>query len=140
MLSVIRVDTADEALEVENNNPHGNAACIYTQSGASGEYFSSRFRTPPDRWWSLKILVVLRAFAEGWWRSGSAMIGVNIGIPVPREPFSFGGLYGVPAHPPSAVAPRFPRLPFVVDTIGVKKFARSLTVAVSALRDKEQVR
>jgi hypothetical protein len=22
------------------------------------------------------------------------MIGVNIGIPVPREPFSFGGLYG----------------------------------------------
>ena len=52
VLSVIRVDTADEALEVENNNPHGNAACIYTQSGASGEYFSSRFRTPPDRSWS----------------------------------------------------------------------------------------
>ena len=26
--------------------------------------------------------------------TGSAMIGVNIGIPVPREPFSFGGLYG----------------------------------------------
>ncbi len=22
------------------------------------------------------------------------MLGVNIGIPVPREPFSFGGLYG----------------------------------------------
>jgi acyl-CoA reductase-like NAD-dependent aldehyde dehydrogenase len=38
---------------VENANPHGNAACIYTQSGASGEYFASRFR--------------------------SAMIGVNIG-------------------------------------------------------------
>jgi len=53
---------------VENANPHGNAACIYTQSGASGEYFASRFR--------------------------SAMIGENIGIPVPREPFSFGGLYG----------------------------------------------
>ena len=65
---MIRVNTADEALAIENSNPHGNAACIYTQSGASGEYFSSRFR--------------------------SAMIGVNIGIPVPREPFSFGGLYG----------------------------------------------
>jgi malonate-semialdehyde dehydrogenase (acetylating)/methylmalonate-semialdehyde dehydrogenase len=68
VLSVIRVGTADEALAVENANEHGNAACIYTQSGASGEYFTSRFR--------------------------SAMIGVNIGIPVPREPFSFGGLYG----------------------------------------------
>lgn len=22
------------------------------------------------------------------------MLGVNIGIPVPREPFSFGGMYG----------------------------------------------
>jgi malonate-semialdehyde dehydrogenase (acetylating)/methylmalonate-semialdehyde dehydrogenase len=22
------------------------------------------------------------------------MIGVNVGIPVPREPFSFGGMYG----------------------------------------------
>mmetsp|Transcript_648 Transcript_648/g.1316 ORF Transcript_648/g.1316 Transcript_648/m.1316 type:complete len:86 (-) Transcript_648:259-516(-) len=22
------------------------------------------------------------------------MLGVNVGIPVPREPFSFGGLYG----------------------------------------------
>jgi len=27
-------------------------------------------------------------------RFRTAMIGVNIGIPVPREPFSFGGLYG----------------------------------------------
>ena len=144
MLSVIRVDTADEALEVENNNPHGNAACIYTQSGASGEYFSSRFRTPPDLVGGpdLKILVVLRAFAEGWWRSGSAMIGVNIGIPVPREPFSFGGLYGVPSACPTTLgrSPSFPSFAFVVNTIGVKKCARSLTASVSALRDKEQVR
>lgn len=68
VLSVIKVTTADGALAVERANPHGNAACVYTQSGASGEYFASRFN--------------------------SAMIGVNIGIPVPREPFSFGGLYG----------------------------------------------
>jgi len=27
-------------------------------------------------------------------RFRAAMLGVNIGIPVPREPFSFGGLYG----------------------------------------------
>ena len=29
-----------------------------------------------------------RYFTE---RAGAGMVGVNIGIPVPREPFSFGG-------------------------------------------------
>eukprot|EP01035_Chromulina_nebulosa_P020265 gene20265-26309_t len=68
VLSIIQVDTWDEALTIENSNPYGNAACIYTENGSNAEYFVKRFRT--------------------------AMIGVNIGIPVPREPFSFGGLYG----------------------------------------------
>lgn len=68
VLSILHVNTWDEALAIENANPHGNAACIYTERGANAEYFVKRFRT--------------------------AMIGVNIGIPVPREPFSFGGLYG----------------------------------------------
>jgi acyl-CoA reductase-like NAD-dependent aldehyde dehydrogenase len=53
---------------MENKNPYGNAACIYTEKGANAEWFTRRFR--------------------------AAMLGVNIGIPVPREPFSFGGLYG----------------------------------------------
>jgi acyl-CoA reductase-like NAD-dependent aldehyde dehydrogenase len=65
---VINVESWQEAIEIENANPHGNAACIYTERGAHAEWFTQRFRT--------------------------AMIGVNIGIPVPREPFSFGGLYG----------------------------------------------
>lgn len=68
ILSVINVETWQEAIDIENSNPHGNAACIYTERGANAEWFTSRFRC--------------------------AMIGVNIGIPVPREPFSFGGLYG----------------------------------------------
>ena len=68
MLSVIVVDSWEEALSIENGNPYGNAACIYTERGASAEYFTKRFR--------------------------AGMLGVNIGIPVPREPFSFGGLYG----------------------------------------------
>jgi malonate-semialdehyde dehydrogenase (acetylating) / methylmalonate-semialdehyde dehydrogenase len=68
VLSILQVNNWDEALAIENANPHGNAACIYTERGAHAEYFVKRFRT--------------------------AMIGVNIGIPVPREPFSFGGLYG----------------------------------------------
>ena len=61
-------DDAADALAVENGDPHGNAACIYTSSGATAEYYSRRF--------------------------GAAMVGVNIGVPVPREPFSFGGLEG----------------------------------------------
>jgi malonate-semialdehyde dehydrogenase (acetylating) / methylmalonate-semialdehyde dehydrogenase len=68
VLSIIRVRTREEAIEIENANPYGNAACIYTERGCNAEWFTKRFR--------------------------AAMLGVNIGIPVPREPFSFGGLYG----------------------------------------------
>ena len=68
VLSVLVVGSAEEALTIENASPYGNAACVYTQSGADADYFSKRFR--------------------------AGMIGVNIGVPVPREPFSFGGMYG----------------------------------------------
>jgi len=68
VLSIIQVETWEEAIAIENANPYGNAACIYTERGANAEWFTKRFR--------------------------AAMLGVNIGIPVPREPFSFGGLYG----------------------------------------------
>lgn len=74
VLSVCRVSSADEALKIENRSPYGNAACVYTSTGEHADFFTKRFR--------------------------SAMIGVNIGIPVPREPFSFGGMnaskYGGP--------------------------------------------
>ncbi|MBM3847618.1 MAG: aldehyde dehydrogenase family protein, partial [Verrucomicrobia bacterium] len=65
VLSVLRVRTLDEAIAVENANPYGNAACIYTTSGATARYFEMR--------------------AE------AGMVGVNIGVPVPRDPFGFGG-------------------------------------------------
>jgi len=68
VLSVLKVKTADEAVKIENANPHGNAACVYTRSGGAAEDLIKRFR--------------------------AAMLGVNVGIPVPREPFSFSGLYG----------------------------------------------
>lgn len=68
VLSVYHVKSWAEAIEIENLNPFGNAACIYTSNGGSAEWFTSRFR--------------------------AGMLGINIGIPVPREPFSFGGLYG----------------------------------------------
>lgn len=68
VLSVLKVANFEEAIRIENANPYGNAACIYTSVGAHAEWFASRFR--------------------------AGMIGVNIGVPVPREPFSFGGMYG----------------------------------------------
>src|SRR6188768_2817323 len=65
ILSVIRVQTLDEALSLEQLSPYGNATSVFTQSGAVGSYVAER--------------------------ATSGMVGVNIGVPVPREPFSFGG-------------------------------------------------
>ena len=44
VLSVYHVKTWAEAIEIENSNPFGNAACIYTSNGGSAEWFTSRFR------------------------------------------------------------------------------------------------
>ena len=65
VLSIIRTKNVDEAIAIENSSPYGNAASVFTQSGGMARY------------------VIERASA--------GMIGVNIGVPVPREPFSFGG-------------------------------------------------
>jgi malonate-semialdehyde dehydrogenase (acetylating)/methylmalonate-semialdehyde dehydrogenase len=65
VLAIMRAGNVDEALKIENANPYGNAASVFTQSGGAARY------------------VIERASA--------GMIGVNIGVPVPREPFSFGG-------------------------------------------------
>jgi malonate-semialdehyde dehydrogenase (acetylating)/methylmalonate-semialdehyde dehydrogenase len=65
VLSIIRVNNLDEALAIENASPYGNAAAIFTQSGGMAKYLADH--------------------------AGAGMIGVNIGVPVPREPFSFGG-------------------------------------------------
>lgn len=66
VLSIIRVGTLSEAIAVENSNPYGNAASVFTSTGSVAER------------------VALEAKA--------GMVGVNIGVPVPREPFSFGGI------------------------------------------------
>jgi malonate-semialdehyde dehydrogenase (acetylating)/methylmalonate-semialdehyde dehydrogenase len=64
-LTIIRCRTLDEALEIENNNPYGNAASIYTSTGRVAQHFSEN--------------------------ASAGMLGINIGVPVPREPFPFGG-------------------------------------------------
>jgi malonate-semialdehyde dehydrogenase (acetylating)/methylmalonate-semialdehyde dehydrogenase len=65
VISIIRTNTLDEAIKIENENPYGNAAAVFTQSGG-----------------------LARQVVE---RASAGMVGVNIGVPVPREPFSFGG-------------------------------------------------
>ncbi len=65
VLAILRAATVDEALRIENSSPFGNAASVFTQSGGMARYVVEHAR--------------------------AGMIGVNIGVPVPREPFSFGG-------------------------------------------------
>lgn len=38
------METWEEALAVENASPYGNAASVYTTSGAAAAYFQTRFR------------------------------------------------------------------------------------------------
>ncbi|KAH6564294.1 hypothetical protein BASA60_010376 [Batrachochytrium salamandrivorans] len=63
---ILQVASKEDAIAIENACEYGNAASIYTCDGGVAEWFSKRF--------------------------SAGMIGVNIGVPVPREPFSFGGI------------------------------------------------
>ncbi len=65
-LEILAAKNLNEALDLHRSSPYGNAAAIFTQSGAVAE-------------------AAIKGMASG-------MLGVNIGIPVPRDPFSFGGL------------------------------------------------
>lgn len=65
VISIMRTNTVDEALAIENANPYGNAAAVFTQNGGLARYVIDK--------------------------ASAGMIGVNVGVPVPREPFSFGG-------------------------------------------------
>jgi malonate-semialdehyde dehydrogenase (acetylating) / methylmalonate-semialdehyde dehydrogenase len=65
VLVIIRTNTVDEALTVENGSPYGNAASVFTESGGTARYVMEKAQ--------------------------AGMVGVNVGVPVPREPFSFGG-------------------------------------------------
>jgi malonate-semialdehyde dehydrogenase (acetylating)/methylmalonate-semialdehyde dehydrogenase len=65
VISIIRAKNVDEAIAIENSSNYGNAAAVFTQSGGMAKYVMEN--------------------------ASAGMIGVNIGVPVPREPFSFGG-------------------------------------------------
>jgi malonate-semialdehyde dehydrogenase (acetylating)/methylmalonate-semialdehyde dehydrogenase len=65
VLSIMRSNTVEEAMKIQNSSLYGNAAAVFTQSGSAANYVAEH--------------------------ASAGMIGVNIGVPVPREPFSFGG-------------------------------------------------
>ncbi|MGA8264082.1 MAG: CoA-acylating methylmalonate-semialdehyde dehydrogenase [Ignavibacteriaceae bacterium] len=65
VLSIMRSKTIEEAMKIQNSSLYGNAAAVFTQSGGAANYVAEH--------------------------ASAGMIGVNIGVPVPREPFSFGG-------------------------------------------------
>lgn len=67
ILSIVRVETLREALELDASSAYGNATSVFTSSGAVAEEVARHAQ--------------------------SGMIGINIGVPVPREPFSFGGTF-----------------------------------------------
>jgi malonate-semialdehyde dehydrogenase (acetylating)/methylmalonate-semialdehyde dehydrogenase len=65
VLVIIRSRDVDEALAVEQASAYGNAASVFTESGGVARYVMER--------------------------ASAGMVGVNVGVPVPREPFGFGG-------------------------------------------------
>jgi malonate-semialdehyde dehydrogenase (acetylating)/methylmalonate-semialdehyde dehydrogenase len=65
VLSVVRVETFEEAVELVNANPYGNGTAIFTSSGAAARAFQREIEV--------------------------GMVGVNVPIPVPMAFYSFGG-------------------------------------------------
>jgi malonate-semialdehyde dehydrogenase (acetylating) / methylmalonate-semialdehyde dehydrogenase len=65
VLTVVRVDTYDEALKLVNDNPYGNGTAIFTRDGGAARQFQ--------------------------FDVNAGMVGVNVPIPVPVAYYSFGG-------------------------------------------------
>ena len=65
VLSIMRRDSLDDAIEVTRRSPYGNMAVMFTSSG----YAANRFRI----------------------EAGAGMIGINVGVPAPMAVFPFSG-------------------------------------------------
>jgi malonate-semialdehyde dehydrogenase (acetylating) / methylmalonate-semialdehyde dehydrogenase len=65
VLSVVRVDSYDEAVALVNANPYGNGVAIFTRDGNAARLFARQVTV--------------------------GMIGINVPIPVPVAAYSFGG-------------------------------------------------
>lgn len=67
VLSIVHVDSLEQAFALQHRSLYANGAAIYTRSGA----------------------IARRAVEQ----LEAGMVGINVGVPVPREPFSFGGFH-----------------------------------------------
>ena len=65
VLSVVRRDTGDDAIEVIHANPYGNGTAIFTNSGEAARRFHRRVDV--------------------------GKVGINVPVPVPMAFYSFGG-------------------------------------------------
>jgi malonate-semialdehyde dehydrogenase (acetylating)/methylmalonate-semialdehyde dehydrogenase len=65
VLSIVRVDSLADGLAVANASGYGNATSVFTASGDTARQVAKM--------------------------ASAGMIGINVGIPVPRDPFGFGG-------------------------------------------------
>ncbi len=65
VMVIIRAKDVEEAVRVQHRSPYGNAASVFTESGGVARYVMEN--------------------------ASAGMVGVNVGVPVPREPFGFGG-------------------------------------------------
>lgn len=65
VLSVVRVETLQQAMELIDAHEYGNGTCIFTRDGEAARYFTNHIRV--------------------------GMVGVNVPLPVPVAYHSFGG-------------------------------------------------
>src|SRR6185503_7267059 len=65
VLSVLRVESYDEAMDLVNSNPYGNGTAIFTNDGGAARRFQNEVQV--------------------------GMVGINVPIPVPMAYYSFGG-------------------------------------------------
>ncbi|MCI9887174.1 CoA-acylating methylmalonate-semialdehyde dehydrogenase [Micrococcales bacterium 31B] len=65
VLSVVRIDSFDEAIALINANPYGNGTAIFTNDGGAARKFQNEVEV--------------------------GMIGINVPVPVPMAYYSFGG-------------------------------------------------
>jgi malonate-semialdehyde dehydrogenase (acetylating)/methylmalonate-semialdehyde dehydrogenase len=65
VLTMVRVETYDEAIGLVNSNPYGNGVALYTRDGGAARQFE----------FDVEV----------------GMVGINVPVPVPVSYYSFGG-------------------------------------------------
>jgi malonate-semialdehyde dehydrogenase (acetylating)/methylmalonate-semialdehyde dehydrogenase len=65
VLSVVRIDSYAEGVQLINDNPYGNGTAIFTNDGGAARQFQNEVQV--------------------------GMIGINVPVPVPMAYYSFGG-------------------------------------------------